>query len=141
MKLENLGLEIRLLSNLIYKRMNQVTMEAEKLTFHQCLILQHLMENEKKEIYQKDIENLFSIKRSTANQMLKTMEVRGYIVRITSKEDSRKNILNITPNGKKACENLTQNMYDFMKKLHGDIDTKELIQFQKTLKRLQKNIE
>ena len=89
MGIESLGLEIRVVSNLIYNRMNQLAMESENLTVHQCLILQYLSQNSEKEIVQKDIENLFSIKRSTANQMLRTLAERGYILRTVSPEDSR----------------------------------------------------
>ncbi len=84
MAIENLGLEVRILSNLIYNKLNQMTMETENLTIHQCWILQHLTDHACGEVYQKDIEQLFSIKRSTANQMLKTMEVRGFIRRTIS---------------------------------------------------------
>lgn len=139
--IENLGLEVRVLSNLIYNKLNQTTMEAENLTIHQCWILQHLTQNAGKEVYQKDIEQLFSIKRSTANQMLRTMESRGYIQRTVSDEDARRNILTVTEEGIAACEHLVEKLYQFMLKLHGDIPKSELEQFQATLRKLWKNIE
>ena len=141
MAIERLGIDIRILSNLIYHKMNQITTETDNLTVHQCFILQYLSQNTGKEIYQKDIEELFSIKRSTANQMLRTLENRGYISRVASKNDSRKNIIALTKEGMVASEHLTQHMYQFMKKLHGDIDTEELEQFEATLKKLWHNIE
>ncbi|MEZ3461783.1 MAG: MarR family winged helix-turn-helix transcriptional regulator [Lachnospiraceae bacterium] len=141
MAIENLGLEVRILSNLIYNRLNQMTVETENLTVHQCWILQHLTENAGKEIYQKDIEQLFSIRRSTANQMLRTMESRGYIRRIVSEEDARRNVLTVTQEGITACGHLVENMYQFMKKLHGEIPKAELEQFQGTLRKLWHNIE
>lgn len=139
--IENLGLEVRVLSNLIYNKLNQTTMETENLTIHQCWILQHLTQNVGKEVYQKDIEQLFSIKRSTANQMLRTMEFRGYIQRTVSEEDARRNILTVTEEGIAACEHLVEKLYQFMLKLHGDIPKSELEQFQVTLRKLWKNIE
>ncbi|RKI39246.1 MarR family transcriptional regulator [bacterium D16-51] len=139
--IENLGLEVRVLSNLIYNKLNQTTMETENLTIHQCWILQHLTQNVGKEVYQKDIEQLFSIKRSTANQMLRTMESRGYIQRTVSEEDARRNILTVTEEGIAACEHLVEKLYQFMLKLHGDIPKSELEQFQVTLRKLWKNIE
>lgn len=139
--IENLGLEVRVLSNLIYNKLNQTAMETENLTIHQCWILQHLTQNAGKEVYQKDIEQLFSIKRSTANQMLRTMESRGYIKRTVSDEDARRNILTVTEEGIVACEHLVEKLYQFMLKLHGDIPKSELEQFQVTLRKLWKNIE
>lgn len=141
MAIENLGLEVRILSNMIYNKLNQMTMETENLTIHQCWILQHLTDNAGREIYQKDIEQLFSIKRSTANQMLRTMESRGFIRRTVSDEDARRNILTVTEEGITACEHLVKNMYQFVLKLHGDIPKEELEQFQATLRKLWKNME
>ena len=141
MGIESLGLEIRVVSNLIYNKMNQLAMESENLTVHQCLILQYISQNSEKEIVQKDIEHLFSIKRSTANQMLRTLAERGYILRTVSPEDSRRNILTATEKGLAASDHLTQKMYGFMKKLHGDIPKEELEQFETTLYKLWHNIE
>lgn len=141
MAIENLGLEVRILGNMIYNRANQVSMKTDNLSLHQCWILQFLIENVGKEIYQKDVEQLFSIKRSTANQMLRALETRGYIQRITSSEDTRKNILAVTDTGKAAYETLAQDLYQVMQKLHGGIPQEELLQFQKTLRKLWRNIE
>ena len=117
MAIENLGLEIRILSNLIYDKANKVTMSEENLSFHQASILQYLKENRDKEIVQKDIEHLFSIKRSTANQMLKSLEARQLIKRVTSPKDARKNILIITDEGLKTYDHLAranQNLSGFL---------------------------
>lgn len=141
MAIENLGLEVRILGNLIYNKANQVSMKTDNLSLHQCWILQFLIENADKEIYQKDIEQLFSIKRSTANQMLRALEMRGYIQRITSSEDTRKNILAVTDAGNAAYGTLAHGLYQVMQKLHGDIPQEELAQFQKTLRKLWRNIE
>lgn len=141
MTIENLGLEVRVLSNLIYNKLNQLTMETESISIHQCWILQYLTENMDKEIYQKDIEQLFSIKRATANQMLRTLEAKGYIRRALSADDARKNILTVTQEGIAACGHLEENLYQFLLKLHGDIPREELERFQATLHKLCRNIE
>lgn len=141
MAVENLGLEIRTLSNLIYNKLNQMTMETESLTIHQCWILQHLSERAGEEVYQKDIEQLFAIKRSTANQMLRTMENRGYIRRTVSEEDARRNILTVTEDGVAACEHIGKSQQQFLIKLHGDISDKDLEQFQFILRKLWTNME
>lgn len=138
---ENIGLEIRILSNLIYNKLNRMTMGNESLTIHQCWILQHLTDNAGKEVYQKDIERLFSIKRSTANQMLRTMESKGYIRRTVSEEDARRNILTVTEEGIAACEHIVKNQQQFLLKLHGDIPEGEWEQFQTTLRKLTRNME
>ena len=141
MALEDLGLEVRILSNLIYNRLNQTTMEIDNLTIHQYWILSYLTANLDKEIYQKEIEQLFSIKRSTTNEMLRTMEMRGFIRRTVSSEDARRNILSVTEEGIAAREQLDQNLGQFMLQFFGDIPHSELEQFQRTLQTLRHNIE
>jgi len=138
---ENIGLEIRIVSNLIYNRMNQVTMEAEYVSAHQCLVLQHLAKHGCDDVYQKDIEELFSIRRSTANQMLRTLEERGFIKRLQSKDDARKNKLYLTDAGRESCTNLNSQMEMLLKELVGGIDIQELEAFQKTLRKLWHNVE
>ena len=141
MALEDLGLEVRILSNLIYNRLNQATMEIENLTIHQYWILSYLTANLDKEVYQKEIEQLLFIKRSTTNEMLRTMEMRGFIRRTVSSEDARRNILSVTEEGIAAREQLDQNLSQFMMRLFGDIPHSELEQFQQTLQTLRHNIE
>ena len=141
MALEDLGLEVRILSNLIYNRLNQTTMELENLTIHQYWILSYLTANSDKEIYQKEIEQLFSVKRSTANEMLRTMETRGFIGRTVSSGDARRNTLSVTEEGIAAREQLNKDLYQFMLRLFGDIPRSELEQFQRTLQTLRHNIE
>lgn len=138
---ENIGLEIRIVSNLIYNKMNRLTMKAENVSAHQCLILQHLANKRESAVYQKDIEELFSIRRSTANQMLRTLEERGLIRRLQAPDDARKNMLVLTDKGGAACESLNAQMELLLKELIGDIDRKELEQFQTTLRKLWRNIE
>jgi len=139
--IENIGLEIRIVSNLIYNKMNQQTMEAENVSVHQCLILQHLAQHDGAEVYQKEIEQLFEIRRSTANQMLRTLEERGLIVRTQSPDDARRNMLTLTDAGRTACQNLNARMELLLQELIGDIDRAELEQFQVTLRKLWHNME
>lgn len=141
MALEDLGLEVRILSNLIYNRLNQTTVEVENLTIHQYWILSYLTANLDKEVYQKEIEQLFSIKRSTTNEMLRTMETRGFIRRTVSSEDARRNILSVTEEGIAAREQLDQDLSRLMLQFFGDIPRSELEQFQCTLQTLRHNIE
>lgn len=44
---------------------------------------------EGKDIYQRDIEEIFAIRRSTATVMLQTLEKKGYITKASVKHDAR----------------------------------------------------
>ena len=61
-----------------------------------CLLFIHANEKKNNKIYQKDLEKEFSIKSSTASDILNYLEKENYIVRITSCNDSRYKELSLT---------------------------------------------
>lgn len=141
MAFDALGFEIRILSNLIYNRLNQITLEAENLTIHQYWILSYLMNSADSAVYQRDIEQLLSVKRSTANEMLRTMEERGYIRRTVSSGNVRRNVLSVTQTGIAARARLAGDLSRCMLLLSHEIPNSELEQFQKTLHALRHSLE
>ena len=73
--------------------------------------------------------------------MLKSLEARQLIKRVTSPKDARKNILIITDEGLKTYDHLASHLHEVVVKLHGDLSEEELASFQKTLRKLWSNIE
>lgn len=141
MAFDALGFEIRILSNLMYNRLNQITLEAENLTIHQYWILSYLMSGVDGEVYQRDIEQLLSVKRSTANEMLRTMEERGYICRTVSAGNARRNVLSVTQTGIAARTRLAGDLSRCMLQLSREIPNSELEQFRKILHTLRRSLE
>ena len=141
MAFDALGFEIRILSNLMYNRLNQITLEAENLTIHQYWILSYLMNGAAGEVYQRDVEQLLSVKRSTANEMLRTMEERGYIRRTVSPGNARRNVLSVTQTGIAARTRLAGELSRCMLRFSQEIPDSELEQFQKTLHTLRCSLE
>ena len=62
-------------------------------------ILRFLNEHKDENIYQKDIENAFSIARSTVTSILKLMEKKNYITRESVESDARLKKLVLTETG------------------------------------------
>lgn len=88
---KHIGFEMRRISNLI-RRYIEGAMSGknfEKLTGMQGRVIGYLCHNMSKEIFQKDIENELSIRRSTATAMLQTMEKHGLIKRVAVEYDAR----------------------------------------------------
>ena len=52
-------------------------------------ILRYLYEHQDKEIYQKDIEKEFGLRPSTATEVLKALEKKELICRVSEKQDAR----------------------------------------------------
>ena len=70
MKSKHVGFEVRTLSNLIHRKINQMVAEEEEtLTASQAWVLGFLVRQGEREVVQRDIEKEFSIRRSTASHM------------------------------------------------------------------------
>lgn len=142
MEIEHVGFQIRTLSNLIRRKINQmVTEEEETLTAHQVWVLDFLVHNESNDIAQRDIEKKFSIRRSTASHMLKLMENNGYIRRISVPEDARVKQIVLTDKGKEAHERMKDRLRRFETVLQTGMTTEELQEFLHMIKRFQQNID
>ena len=94
---KNLGILINKIANQLKRKMDKEMNENYNLTKTQSLVLSYI--NSNKEIYQKDIEKRFSIRRSTATEILNLMEKRNLIKRTPSKIDKRLNNIEITEEG------------------------------------------
>lgn len=55
----------------------------------QVFIIGYLLENKTKEVYQKELEQIFDLRRSTLAGILKTMEKNNIIVRMEAVNDAR----------------------------------------------------
>ncbi len=72
------------------KRQNQTNLYCSGLTPIQNHILGFiLLESQHRDLYQKDVEEEFQIRRSTATGILKLMEKNGFIYRKSDKKDAR----------------------------------------------------
>lgn len=94
-----IGLEIKTLSNLIrrYVENSDTKKYVDKLTGTHSWIIGYLYDNREKDIFQRDLENEFSIRRSTATGILQLMEKNELIIRSPVDYDARLKKLTLTP--------------------------------------------
>lgn len=87
----HIGFELRKVSNLIRREIDNAisSRNIEKPTGMQARVIGFLCHNNEREIFQRDIENEFSIRRSTATAILQTMEKNGLIKRVPVEYDAR----------------------------------------------------
>lgn len=79
---------IKVASNEISRNINDFA-QKYSLTGTQVQIIYYLVNSSKTDIYQKDIEKEFNIRRSTTTNILKTMEKNDLIIRRSVDSDSR----------------------------------------------------
>ena len=139
----DIGFEIRTLSNLIRRDVEKNIAEM-KLEPNQRIhgwAINYFYENRDRDIFQKDFEEKFSIRRSTASNMLKLMEKNGYIKRKSVESDARLKKIVLTEKAisvhKKICEDIAERE----KRLRAGINEEELKTFFCVMEKLKKNME
>ena len=76
--------------------------EPGDLTILQKSILHFILfETMQRDLYQKDLEKEFTVRRSTASENLRLLEKKGYLYRECAKEDAR--LKKIIPTEKAVC--------------------------------------
>lgn len=104
-KPNSIGFEIRTLSNLLKRKLFEFAPppDGEEFTDMQGQIIDFLYaNNNKREVFQKDVEEKFSMRRSTASRILQTLEKKGILTREYVSYDARLKKIVITA---KAIEN------------------------------------
>ncbi len=99
---EHYGRYINYLSKLIKYAINTMTQyDGESITGEQCRILGYICHCYKdgQRVYQRDIEAVFGIKRSSVTSIVGNLEKGGYITRQNGEKDSRVKQILLTEKG------------------------------------------
>lgn len=142
-KRENyIGIEISKTSNMLRRKfMYPVNSEVEQLKGKNGWIIGYLAENEGKEIFQRDIEEHFSLRRSTVSSMLQLMEKKGLIIRESVDYDARLKRLSLTEKAREMLDRMNIYIEQHEKLLRKDITSEELEVFFSVLKKIRDNAE
>lgn len=149
-----IGHEIKMLSNLIKRyidsniaRHNGIDSEGNsdrsnhELTGMQSLIIKYLYYNDSKEVFQRDIEKKFNIRRSTSTRILQLMEKKGLINRTSVDYDARLKKLKLTQKSIELHRMIEQDIDTFEIKMREEISEEEMNAFMKTIRKIRSNIE
>lgn len=139
----DIGLAIRKLSILIKRDIekSKIKLGIDTLKGVNGWAINYFNDNRDKNIFQKDFEEKFSIRRSTASNILKNMEQKGLIKRIAVENDARLKKIVLT----EAAIDLNNKINEDIKlreiKMRKDIDQKELEIFFKVIDKISDNLE
>ena len=139
----HIGYEIMALSNLMRRKMWEQAgrPDCDEFTEMQGMLLGFLCRNRDQEIFQKTLEEVFSIRRSTASRLLKNMEADGLIVRLPVSRDARLKRVVATPRAEALNEQAAARIRSFEELLLRGVSQAELDQFMATLEKIRKNLE
>lgn len=144
MRSENdIGFAVRRLSNLIKRDVekSKVKLGIDQIQGINGWAIDYFYKNREKDIFQKDFENNFSIRPSTASKILKTMEQKGLIKRESAKNDARLKKITLTKKAILLHENVIATINEREKRLRVGIDEDDLKTFFDVMNKLSANME
>lgn len=133
---ENIMHMIKILSNQLSRKINNFAKQFG-LTGVQVQIidyLNHLPQNQF--VYQKDIEQAFNIRRSTATSVLQKMEENELIVRNVSPSDSRVKVISALPKAEELQPQISQFLESSNAQLLSCLSTLQRHSFLKALEKM-----
>ena len=137
---KHIGMEIRILANMISRCLNEIgfSKEHNNLTGPQGLVLGYLCEHQNKDIFQKDIELTFNIRRS---RLLQCLESNGYIERVNVGYDARLKQIVLTNKAYEFSNTLEAHIQKLEKILVKDLDEQEINDLIRLMSKIKKNLE
>ncbi|SFG14914.1 DNA-binding transcriptional regulator, MarR family [Lachnospiraceae bacterium C7] len=113
----------------------------EKVTSVQGATLRYIIENNDRNVFQKDIEKKFNITGATATNILKNLEKRGMIIRTPLKEDGRLKKITVTQSGYDHDKSAEEMIIKIEEKTRKYFTDEEQILFLKMLDKCIDNLE
>lgn len=139
---KTVGFEVRSLNNLIKRDVerSEIFNMCRTTGLHGWAI-KYFYDNREKDIFQRDFEERFSIRRSTASKMLGLMEKKGLIERQSVSSDARLKKIVLTEKAVQLHERITQDILEREKRLLAGISPEKLEIFYEVIDTIKANLE
>jgi len=135
------GKTIKVLSNYLNRRLLQIPAfkNQEEITPVQGMLLGFIVEEEG-DVFQKDIEEMFSLRRSTVSGVLSAMEGSGLIVRERVEYDARLRKICATEQGRKVHSLIKSELGAIEYQITAGISDEEITAFLHTAEKIKRNL-
>ena len=134
----------RLINTLSHQLKRQMCVQEEEdslTTNMQRLVLHYILfQSLQRDIYQKDVEKEFQIRRSTATGTLQILEKNGFITREPVKQDARLKKLMTTEKAKGVRQHILDNIRYIEELLAKDIPEEKLAVCREVLEQMSENL-
>lgn len=138
----HLGIEIKVLSNLLKRKVHGFLPQINaQLTDSERQVIGFLYHNKDKNIFQRDVELKFVIRRSTSSRMLKGLEEKNFITKEPVEGDARPKKICLTPTAQTMQANVLNRLDDFEDLLSRGISEEEMNVFFTVTEKIKKNLE
>ena len=138
-----LGFELKAANNMIRRKIDAIFAQKEgnEINGMQGPLLGYLYHKSRNgDVYQKDVEKEFRIRRSTATVMLQNLEQKGYIVRVSVPTDARLKQILLTNQGEDLYYEFRDHIQTMEKLLVQGMTEEEIDQLIFLLGKIKKNL-
>lgn len=115
--------------------------DSDGPTSMQHWFLRYIWEHQNEDVFQKNLEATFRVRRSTATEVLKAMERKMLIQRIPCIEDRRSKKIILTEKGLAVCRENHNKVVATDKRILNGLSEEEVHSFLETLEKIRKNLE
>lgn len=138
----DIGIQIRTLPNLIHRRVESLPMRqyADKVTGVHSWIMGYIYDNSDRELFQKDLEKEFQMRRSTATVILQLMEKNGMIRREKVDYDARLKKIVLTDKALDLHKQIDREIKLFEKQMCKGITQEEMQAFWNVTEKIKQNL-
>ena len=143
MKEKEIGFQVRTLSNLIRRNFENFgsVKKQQCLTGAHGWVIGYLYNNRHRDVFQRDFESEFSIRRSTITKMLTLMEKNDLITRESVEDDARLKKIVLTDKALKLQSQVSKDIKELEEKMSKDISEQELQIFFNVINKIKANLE
>ena len=134
------GRKVEMLSRQIRRKVDE-SISSQDLTAKQAMILLVIYDLSKvKEVYAKDIEDAFDMRRATVTGILQLMEKNGIIVREENNIDGRLKSIRLTQKAINLRLKMKKNIQKVESNLLSDLSKEEIETFLKIMEKMSHNL-
>lgn len=139
-----LGLHISKINHIISRSMDSAVINTidNTLTVSQAYVIDFIsMQGDNQDVFQKDLEKAFDLKRSSISLMLNNMEKSDLIKRVPVTEDARLKKIILTDKSKELYEKISKAIDSVENRVCENITPDELKIFKRVLDKIRNNLE
>lgn len=134
--------ELKTMANLIRHMAERcpAMLRVNGLTAIQCMVIGYLSENAARDVFQRDLEAEFMVRRSTVTGILQGMERRGLILRQPVAQDARLKKLSLTEAGMEIHQKVQQSLREIEERALEGVSEEDFLIFCRTLEKMKQNL-
>lgn len=139
----SIGHELRQLGILLKRQIDAAPVMArfQDITGLHRFVIKFIIDAGERDVFQKDIETHFNIRRSTATNILQLMEKNGYLTREAMAHDGRLKRLVLTDRAHELHDVIMLEIHTLEQKLQQGLSPEELATFFTLVDKMKHNIE